>query len=116
MKADASACSVMPGVVRVTVSDAAGNSVTRTAHVGSRRTVLPSPCGEVPLVDPSQPQPTASGRNYYGSAKTGKVSAPRGIVYGMKPVSRSGVKYIPPGPPQQGDRTRSFILSDRSGR
>jgi hypothetical protein len=102
MMADASTCSAMPGMVRVTVSDAAGNSVTRTAHVGAVRTVLPSPCGPVPTVDIAQVKRSASGDIYFGSAKP-RYRSPRAPSdpY-IKQELRTGVKYIPPGPPQGG--------------
>ena len=102
MMADASTCSAMPGVVRVTVSDAAGNTVTKIAHVSVERMVLPSPCGDSPFVDPSQAKRTGSGDLYHGSAKPRYPSGHAPINYRVKPELRTGVKYIPPGPPQGG--------------
>jgi hypothetical protein len=102
MMADASTCSAMPGMVRVTVSDAEGNTVTKIAHVSVVRTVLPSPCGTVPLVDIAQLKRSASGDIYFGSAKPRYPSGHAPINYRVKPELRTGVKYIPPGPPQGG--------------
>jgi hypothetical protein len=51
LMADASVCSVMPGMVRVTVTDAEGNAVTRSAHVGSVTRTIPPPCGTQPLIE-----------------------------------------------------------------
>jgi len=102
MMADASTCSAIPGMVRVTVSDAEGNTVTKIAHVSVVRTVLPSPCGMVPLVDIAQFKRSASGDIYFGSAKP-RYRSPRAPSdpY-IKQELRTGVKYIPPGPQQGG--------------
>ena len=89
-------------MVRVTVSDAEGNTVTKIAHVSVVRTVLPSPCGTVPLVDIAQLKRSASGDIYFGSAKPRYPSGHAPINYRVKPELRTGVKYIPPGPPQGG--------------
>jgi hypothetical protein len=69
LMADGSVCSAMPGRVRVTVSDATGRAVTRVVNVRERRTVLPAPCGEVPLVTDPAVKRTGTGKNYFGSAK-----------------------------------------------
>lgn len=66
--ADGSVCSAMPGQVRVTVMDAMGRSVMRSVHVGETRSVLPAPCGEVPLVTDPAVKRTGTGKNYFGSA------------------------------------------------
>jgi hypothetical protein len=118
LMADGSVCSVMPGTVRVTVSDATGRSVTRTAHVGAQQRVLPAPCGEVPLVtEPSVNLKHATGSNYFGSAKpvlrrkpqpvrTQPSSIERGTSSGSKPgqvrstpggggVKREAPKVVP---------------------
>lgn len=111
MMADASTCSAMPGMVRVTISDAAGNSVTRTAHVGAVRSLLPAPC-TVPLIDPAQVKRTVKG-NYYGSAKVRYRSNTGASTIRSAPLLRTGHQYIPPGPPQGGGQKPTKVSSGK---
>ena len=113
---DASTCSAMAGIMRVTVSDAEGNSVTRTAHIGTVRRFLPAPCDNAPLSDPPQVPLKATGMNYFGSAKPVKRSAGTPMSRPRKPDLRGGIQYIPPGPPQggQGRKVVPVVALDNS--
>jgi hypothetical protein len=53
------------------------------------------------LIDPAQVKQTVKG-TYYGSAKPRFHSASRSFHHPMKQELGTGVKYIPPGPPQGG--------------
>ncbi|MBL8001279.1 MAG: SprB repeat-containing protein [Flavobacteriales bacterium] len=102
LMADASVCSVMPGIVRVTVTDAEGNSVTRRAQVGSTTRTIPPPCGR------------EGEENYTITYRPARQHSMERSY--MRPVTENGffsndnrdeVQRIPPGPPQTGVLIRS---------
>lgn len=114
LMADASVCSVMPGMVRVTVTDAEGNSVTRSAHVGSTTRTIPPPCGTQPLIEQDRgttithlpARPRTMDRSYMRSV-TGN-----GTFSGDH---RNEMQRIPRGPAPAGVRTRPVSTpADRS--
>ncbi len=116
LMADASTCSALPGVVRITVSDAEGNSVSRTALVSATITTLPSPCGTVPLLDPDRLKCNGSGDLYFGSAKARYRSNSGASTTRSAPVLRTGHQYIPPGPPQGGGQKPTKLSSGKLDR
>lgn len=98
--ANSSACSAMPGRLKVTVTDAAGNSVTRTAKIGAVTRVVPAPCDNAPLdVAPAtvilRPKAISS---MTSSAATGRQGVPQD--------TRSEVRRIARGPAQPAVRHR----------
>jgi hypothetical protein len=69
------------------------------------------PCS-VPLIDPAQVKQTVKG-TYYGSAKPRFHSASRSFHHPMKQELGTGVKYIPPGPPQGGGQKPTKVSSGK---
>jgi hypothetical protein len=105
LMADASVCSVMPGMVRLTVTDAEGNSVTRSAHVSSVTRTIPPPCGTQPLIEGNRNLTTT----YLPARKATRETSTRA---GLTRVAvsndhRNAMQRIPPGPPQGPVRVRS---------
>ncbi len=96
LMADASVCSVLPGMVRVTVTDAEGSSVTRSAHVGSRSRTLPSPCGNTPLTEQNGNLTTTRVRSRDGSSGgSRRTMGTRGVAV---QDHRNDLQRVPRGP------------------
>ncbi len=101
--ANGGTCSSLPGLVEVTVTDAAGSSVTRVAKIGYTVRIVPAPCDNAPLdVTPN----TTTLRPAANKPSTSAGLTGRGQVV---KDTRSEVRRIPRGPAQSAVRVRAVV-------